>query len=504
MKPIASIKNSLGFVRDVIGYSFYRIYNYVTNSPFSGANYSRKRGYNPYAKLQSARADATRMTREELQKEARNLDKNSGLFNRLADIHEVYTVGSGLQVTPSSSDPVWNKKAKPYWRKTCRYIDLRSRYSLDVLESVWSRALFVDGGTFIILTYGEPDKDGRRRPRVDTYEAHLCKTPPSMSEREGVDIVDGVELDPRGRPIAYWFLSSRDGQLEEKYECYDADHVVHLYEPWRAGQVRELPMCTPVLNEFRDLAEIDALEMEAAKWAASRTDVIKAKAGTISFDQHRRERMSEITSTTRTVGGSAGESSRDKAVQSITGVQPILLSQNEDFQQYVSQRPSVVTREYYVMREEKACGGIGIPRILVYPDEMPATLFRGVLDMANSYFRARHLVIAEAVRRVYEHVMGWAIKNEPELFGAPADWYEVSIAQPRAVNVDVGRNSAAMLNELQSGATNLELIFGPLGLDWREHAMKLKEQCEFLKANGIVLPWMPADTTTQTSPPPKE
>jgi capsid protein len=107
--------------------------------------------------------------------------------------------------------------------------------------------------------------------------------------------------------------------------------------------------------------------------------------------------------------------------------------------------------------------------------------------MAATFFRSRSSVIQEVVRRVYEWVMRTSL-GQPELRGAPADFYEVSIQAPRSVNVDVGRNSAAMLAELTAGATNYELIYAPQGLDWREETKKLAEQLEYMRGLGLTLP----------------
>jgi hypothetical protein len=48
---------------------------------------------------------------------------------------------------------------------------------------------------------------------------------------------------------------------------------------------------------------------------------------------------------------------------------------------------------------------------------------------------------------------------------------------PRAVNVDIGRNSSAKQSELMLGMTNHELLYGELGLDARS---EITRQIEFL------------------------
>lgn len=461
-----------------------RIWNFVTGSPYDGANYSTRRGYRQNAKVQSGRFDAQRATRLELIRKSRDFAKNSGMFNRLCDLFELYTVGQGLQVQPSSSDPAWNEKARNYWRDTERYIDLTSRQPMAVLESLWAREWFVDGECFVVLTYGEPDADGRRRPRIKSYRAHQIGTPPSLAGRENIDIFDGIRLDSRQRIVSRYF-DAGNGEFEEVEERF----VVPIGETCTLDELHSLPFVTPVINEFQDLIELDSLEMEKAKWAAQRTDVISTRTGEMPERQAAIKRYAvNFPESLGTTSGSTSEADRISAVKSVTGVAPVLLRQDERMEQFVNNNPSAVTQQYYRTREEKACAGIGIPRILVFPEGMQGTVYRGALDMANAFFKARHLVLAEAKRRIYEFHMGWAIRNEPALFGAPKDWYRVTIPQPRAVNVDVGRNSAAALAEMQAGLMNLESWYGPLGQDWRESLVKIKEQQEFARSIGLIMP----------------
>lgn len=466
-------------------------YNYVVGSAFEGANYSQKRGHAWNARLQHSIWDSPAEVREELQRKSGHLEKNNALFNRLCDLFELYVVGSGLQITPSSSDPVFNAIAKRSHDGWSKFADLTSRQTFDILQSLWARGFICYGGTFINLTYGEPDRDGRRRPRLQTFEAMLCQNPPEPTEYD----IDGVRVDIRGRPIAYWFRTLGPGQ-KDGFKLIEAEGmspggggIIHLWEPSRPGQVRELPMATPVLNDFQDLWELDLLEMEAAKIHASRTDVVTTGTGELDPDMARRMRLTGATGTTVTQPDGTVA-----AVKSVTQVAPVVIKQGEKFEQFISDRPSVVSQEYYRTREEKACAGIGIPRVLAFPDSMQGTVYRGALDMANAWFRARFGIMADVVRRIYAWRLDWAINNEPEFrayYGTgkrPADWDSVSIAQPRAVNVDVGRNSAAMLNELAAGATTYDGIYAPLGKDWREEFRKLKEQQDYAREIGLVIP----------------
>ena len=76
--------------------------------------------------------------------------------------------------------------------------------------------------------------------------------------------------------------------------------------------------------------------------------------------------------------------------------------------------------------------------------------------------------------------MEYAIRVDPSLRDSPDDWYEVAIQAPRAPNVDVGRNSAAQLAELEAGVTTFDEIYGARGIDWRSALEAKAQQAKFI------------------------
>jgi capsid protein len=161
----------------------------------------------------------------------------------------------------------------------------------------------------------------------------------------------------------------------------------------------------------------------------------------------------------------------------VTGSSTIILNEGEAFNQFATERPSLNMQEFWKQLTQKVCSGIGIPYVLLYPESMQGTVYRGALDMSAVWFRTRHSVIAAAAQEIWEYVISWAIENPEQsgLGGAPDDWRNTSIRAPRSPNVDVGRNSAAQLAELAAGMTSPDEIYGPRGLDAYEEARKKAE-----------------------------
>lgn len=426
---------------------------------YEGARRTPMRSNIP-AVVQSARWDITHAARYEILRKSRYFEKNNGLCNRLADLFEQYTVGQGLRILPDSSDAAWNLAALAEWESWGRFADLCSRQSWATLQGVIARTLFVDGEIFILLTAGTGGF-----PRVQLIEGHRVRTPPNMTEGKG--IVDGVEIDGNGRPIAY-YIAKDDVAYSNEFVRQPADFVVHVFEPGRASQYRGLPMLYPVLNQLHDLDDLEVLEMQAAKDQAKTTKVIKTKEGELPGDEDL------IRGTT--IGTDGTE--RADYYQDVFSGSAAVLRPGDEFQQFPGERPSAATSGYWDRLERNVCAGVGIPRELVIPQSMQGTSIRSVLDISNAFFRSRSSVLADHFARVYAYVIesGMSARRIPQ---GPPDWYRTTHRAPRSINVDVGRNSAAAISEWKTGMRTMRDTYAETGDDW---AQQLEQKAREAKA----------------------
>lgn len=458
MKLLNSIARSLGTFKAI----------------YEGAQTSQKRSHLPGA-VRSARFDILKLTRWELVRKARWFEKNDAIVNRMADLFEQYTVGpQGLRFFPTTSDPEWNKEALTWWNEWCRFCDLNTRMSFGTFQSVAARTLFIDGEVFIVLTRGESG-----RPRLQLVEGHRVSTPPGMRDATlyidtmpGANMqpqcVDGVEIDANGRPVAY-HIAEDNGSYNTNFRRVPADYVVHIFEPGRANQYRGIPYIYPVLNDLHDLNDLQALEMQAAKQAAEVSYFIKTQTGELNDED-----LIRGTNTSQVDG-----KTRDDFYRETIGASARILKAGDEVERFASDRPSITTQQYWDYVTARACAGVGIPKEIVLPASMQGTVMRSVLDVANSFFRARSSIQADHYQRVYEWVMGWARDNDPRLAGAPDDWNSCVSRPPQAINVDVGNQSTALINEYKAGMRTLQDIYAERGQDWRAALRQKAEEMAF-------------------------
>jgi hypothetical protein len=419
---------------------------------YEAARYSMERSYLRGA-LQEVRMDITKNTREELQRKSRYFEKNSSLYNKLADLWEQYVTGTGLQFYATTTTPGWNAISDRAWEQWKPFADISSRFGFDNLQGIAVRSLFVDGEVFVLLTRDAANN----RPRIQLIEAHRCKTPDDMLKQEGVTIVDGIEIDSSGRPIAYWFAFG-----EKEMRRFDAFAIVHIFEPARPGQMRGIPYISSAINILHDLDDLQILEMRHKKVVSENSLNVFTATGDLPPG------MNAATGRFRDVAGAtaSGATTTEKRLEyykSAYGGRVNVAMHGDKIEEQTSDRPNVATRDYWRMLEEKVCCAAGVPLVIALPDSMQGTVYRGSLDAANAFFRCKTSVLATYFKRIREYVLNMEGSFFPPLGNRPFDWQSCDYLPPAAVNTDIGYNSAANINELTAGLKSWDDILLPQG-----------------------------------------
>ncbi len=426
---------------------------------YDGASFSTSRTYRPTT-LQDARLDLTKASRETLQAKSRDFERNSPLYTKIADVWEQYTVGNGIKLMSASSDAIWNNFADAAFEKWKPFADVQSRFGFDNLQGLVARCLFVDGECFVLLV-----RDGRF-PRIQIVEAHRCKTPDKLASEEGKTIVDGVKIDPStGRPVGYYILNG------DAFQLIDASNVVHIFEPGRPGQYRGIPYCTAALNTLHDLSDLRHYEMLAAKDAAELSTIIKTQSGEMPSSLATMQQMFSTSSTASGASSSVSETKREYYQQAIGG-RTIVLQSTDEATQHVPERPGANTREYWRLLASDVCIAAGVPLILVHPESVQGTIARGAYDSAASFFRGKTAVLATYFRRIRNFVIEVESANDRTIANKPEDWRKTTSGTVRSCNVDIGRNSTAMLQELAAGTRT----FGSIATELGENGYELLKQ----------------------------
>jgi len=466
-------------------------------------------GYWPHSGPQDPIEANDLSSRLELIRKVQEYERNNAVVNRLLDVFELFTVGAGgMPILPASGDERWNIARKALWDRWCQIPDLTSLQSFPTMQSLCARRWPADGRILVNLTRSDTPfrLPGNSRPqfhpRIQLIESARIQTPSNLRGRS--DVIDGIQVDSKGRPIAYHFterVGIPDVSLgitlgENRFTSRPAEFIVDISEPMRPGEYHPMPLFSPVLNDIQDL---DELAKQAKKRSKSRGKVglvFNTETGEIPDPELvrniRYSEQGELTST-----GDTFTKERLEEYQRVLGVANIALKTNEKVTEIGAQSPNEIEQSHWDIIVNRICAGFGVSKLLLFPNSMQGTVVRADLDISNIFFRARSAVLQEKFLKIYEYVTDQECQYEPSIADRPPDWQKASIRSPRGCNVDVGRNSQAMIAEYLNGMRSLRSIYGDLGQDWREEIDQIQNEKAYIMAGETKR--MLAPGTTQSA-----
>lgn len=419
------------------------------------------------AYVQDARQDITPGERLEMVRKARYFEQNNATMQKILDLIEVNVIGTGVHATPGSSDPEWNAKALAWWDEWCKFADLTSRQSFATMQALIARAQAVDGEVFVWLTYGDPDERGNKFPRIQLIETHrVCDAKlPRQYEQEGYSQFDGILTDVRGRPMVYIVSNDNDAfskNTPKSVAPIPAGEMVHVYEPSRTSQPRGVTLFHACLHDLHDLDDLQRYEMVASKDAASRANVVKTENGEMPDDGTVIGRPEQVANP----DGSMAEAIT--YYQRAFGGRTVVLRHGDEWKQGEALRPTTAQQEFWRILERKVCRGTGISYAALtdYEGNWSGAALRGAIAADNRFYDVRTQTLTTAFQLIWNHVIGSQVKAGGALAGAPPDWRKVTWQSPRRATVDIGRESKAILDELEAGVRTERDVQGELGLDW--------------------------------------
>ena len=206
----------------------------------------------------SSMNDALRISLPTLRARSRSLVEDNGeaaglLLDFESDI--VGAHGARLQfraMTPRGKprDPL-NDRVETAWRRWSKRdrCTVACDHDFASLQRLLMRTVVCDG-EFLALRVRDPDVPfGYQLQPVDPDQ--LDDTYNIASDSAGVSIVMGVEVDRRGKPLAYHLWDRHPGDSGRRRERVPADRVLHVFKRLRAGQVRGVPWFAPSLIAWK-------------------------------------------------------------------------------------------------------------------------------------------------------------------------------------------------------------------------------------------------------------
>lgn len=107
------------------------------------------------------------------------------------------------------------------------------------------------------------------------------------SLNDGNRVIRGIELDDKGKPVAYWIYPEHPNSpyttKNQIPERVPANEILHLYRKDRVGQSRGISWFAPIMSPMRDLATYIDNELQASAVSSCYTVFIKSNNPTGSL-----------------------------------------------------------------------------------------------------------------------------------------------------------------------------------------------------------------------------
>ena len=211
---------------------------------------------------------------------ARKLVRDNAYAWGVVDTIVSSVVGCGINAqsmleTPEGEDVEdANWRRDETWQSWCESCDINGLYTFDELQRMAQREV-VEAGEVLIHMITTPKKEYRGISRPVPFALEIIEADRLAADKDtytiardgGKRIVRGVELDDKGKPIAYWIYRDHPNapySWNRTPDRVDAKNIIHLYRRDRVGQSRGVSWFAPVMTWLRDLGVYVDNELQAS------------------------------------------------------------------------------------------------------------------------------------------------------------------------------------------------------------------------------------------------
>lgn len=195
---------------------------------------------------------------------ARDAVRNNPYAARIVDTWTANLVGTGIA-------SLWPEPHASAWRKwtESRSCDAQGHNNWGGLQVLVARCLVESGEALVRFRRVSASTENPVGLQLLVMEADALAAD-YTDQAGGRRIVQGIEMDRVGRPVAYW-LRKGDGLERERVAASD---MLHVFRRRRPDQYRDISWLAPVLWTLKDLSSYEAALIQKARVEASLAAIV--------------------------------------------------------------------------------------------------------------------------------------------------------------------------------------------------------------------------------------
>lgn len=432
--------------------------------------------YSPKQYAQPAESSQNQRDRVVMMYEARDLVEN---FPEAREISRKF----GLYLTPHEYSPTtgdrdYNRVIDDYFHQWCKNCDVTNRHSFKKLVQLAAEERPIDGDCgFVIRRSGEGLK-------LQLVPATRIGNPNDTAVASN-NYFQGIITNDFGQPVAYRIFRVDRNGVYFGAEDIPANQFCHYFDPFRVDQYRGITDLHSAIQTARMLHEILQAEKAGVRFSSQQAALIFNDRGTAN--------PRNLFQPNPTMSLPSGQQQKNE----LTEVGMIRYFQNSDRVEVMPSRPSQAFTGFVQHLMHEIALGVGVPEgVLFGTQDYKGPSVRAEFAAADRVFTKQQGVLTDKVLDpIKDAVILDAIARgeiaPPTLLAGETMVQALRRATkgewrfPAKLSIDVGRESAANMNENRQGAKSLQEIAAEEGTDAFSRLEQIAIEAGFVKELAV-------------------
>ena len=432
--------------------------------------------YSPKQYAQPAESSQNQRDRVVMMYEARDLVEN---FPEAREISRKF----GLYLTPHEYSPTtgdrdYNRVIDEYFHQWCKNCDVTNRHSFKKLVQLAAEERPIDGDCgFVIRRSGEGLK-------LQLVPATRIGNPNDTAVASN-NYYQGIITNDFGQPVAYRIFRVDRNGVYFGAEDIPANQFAHYFDPFRVDQYRGITDLHSAIQTARMLHEILQAEKAGVRFSSQQAALIFNDRGTAN--------PRNLFQPNPTMTLPNGQQQKNE----LTEVGMIRYFQNSDRVEVMPSRPSQAFTGFVQHLMHEIALGVGVPEgVLFGTQDYKGPSVRAEFAAADRVFTKQQGVLTDKVLDpIKDAVILDAIARgeiaPPTLIAGETMVQALRRATkgewrfPAKLSIDVGRESAANMNENRQGAKSLQEIAAEEGTDAFARLEQIAIEAGFVKEMAV-------------------
>ena len=432
--------------------------------------------YSPKQYAQPAESSQNQRDRVVMMYEARDLVEN---FPEAREISRKF----GLYLTPHEYSPTtgdrdYNRIIDEYFHQWCKNCDVTNRHSFKKLVQLAAEERPIDGDCgFVIRRSGEGLK-------LQLVPATRIGNPNDTAVASN-NYYQGIITNDFGQPVAYRIFRVDRNGVYFGAEDIPANQFCHYFDPFRVDQYRGITDLHSAIQTARMLHEILQAEKAGVRFSSQQAALIFNDRGTAN--------PRNLFQPNPTMTLPNGQQQKNE----LTEVGMIRYFQNSDRVEVMPSRPSQAFTGFVQHLMHEIALGVGVPEgVLFGTQDYKGPSVRAEFAAADRVFTKQQGVLTDKVLDpIKDAVILDAIARgeiaPPTLIAGETMVQALRRATkgewrfPAKLSIDVGRESAANMNENRQGAKSLQEIAAEEGTDAFSRLEQIAIEAGFVKELAV-------------------